>query len=308
MLSARLWRTIAAVDIHDPIFRRASQKQKPAARTMPRAKMPRPLWLASPIALALVLVLAPQLLLLALIVPIGMITLVVAAPLYLPALIWLAGAYHTGDIISGIYREKQQFTYDLLCASTQGKLKASWSFANGLLHRGGAFLPLRWGVHASLRLGLAALAGVTLLTLLFALAGAASFGIEQLRLLALPLLFMALYYSNMTQTFALGHIIGLLASSFDWAKRDALLVGLLLYVALSSLPLLGAGLVYFPFRWLVFEPHPAALLAAEAGALLLIIGARELVIVALWRTLRRRMNSSRFEAEPQETAAAWATT
>ena len=291
MLSLRLWQTIADVDIQDPIVRRVSQIRKPATRSLPRMRMPRLLWLIALVAIALAVFMAPQLLALALALPIVMITLVVAAPVLLPAFIWFAGAYHTGEIISGIQREKHQNTYDLICASTQGKLKASWSFATGMLHRGGAFLPLTWGARASLRLGLAALIGLTAFALLFALSGAASFGIEQIRLLALPLLFLAVYYSNMTQTFVLAHIIGLLASSFDWAKRDALLVGLILYVALSSLPLLGAGLVYVPFRWLVFEPHPAALLLVEALALLLIMSARELAIVALWAGLRRRMNS-----------------
>ena len=308
MLSLRLWRMIAEADIHDPIFRRVSQIQKPAARSLPRMRRPRLLWLVASTALGLMLIMAPQLLALVLVLPIGMITLVVASPVLLPVVIWLAGAFSTGEIINGIYRERQQHTYDLICASTQGRLKASWSFATGMLHRGGFFLPLRWGTRISLRAGGAALAGLTIVTFLFALSGAANFGFEQLRLLTLPLIFMAVYYTNMTQSFALSHIIGLLASSFDWARRDAMLVGLLAYGLLNSLPLLGAGLVYLPFRWLVFEPHPLALLLVEALALLLIISARELVIVALWAGLRRRMNERRFEAGPQAPTAAWATT
>ena len=311
MLSLRLWRTIAEVDIQDPIVRRVSQIRKPAARPLPRARPPRLLWLLALVAIAAAVFMAPQLLALALALPILMITLVVAAPVLLPALIWLAGAYHTGEIISGIQREKRQNTYDLICASTQGKLKASWSFATGILHRGGAFLPLTWGVRASLRLGLAALIGLTVLTLLFALGGASRFGIEQIRLLALPLLFLAVYFTNMTQTFALAHIIGLLASSFDWAKRDAMLVGLILYVALSSLPVLGAGLIYMPVRWFVFEPQPLALLLVEALALLLIIAGRELTIVALWAGLKRRMNSRMGEVGRGEVTrrdAAWGVT
>ena len=263
--------------------------QKPAARTMPRRKAPRLLWLVAILALALMIVAAPQLLALALALPISMITLVVAAPIWLPAAVGLAGAVSTGEIISGIQREKQQNTYDLICASTQGKLKASWSFASGNLHRGGYFLPLAWATRASLRLGLAALAGLTCFTLLFALSGAASFGIVQLRLLLLPLLIAAVYGSNLTQTFALSHIIGLLVSSFDWAKRDALLAGLLAYGLLHTLPVVGAGLVYLPFRWLVYAPHPLALLVIETFALLLIVAGRELTIMALWSALRRRM-------------------
>lgn len=308
MLSWRLWRTIAEVDINDPISRRVSQIQRIPIRSTSRWKMPRALWLLAAFSAAFALVLAPQMLALVLVVPMIMISLVVAAPAYLPALVILAGAYSTGEIISGIYREKHQFTYDLICASTQGKLNASWSFATGMLHRGAYFLPLRWGTRISLRFGGAALAGLTCVTLLFAMTGRASFGIEQLRLLLLPLLILTVYFSNMTQTFALSHIIGLLASSCDLAKRDAMLVGLLGYALFNTLPLFGAALLYFPFRFFVFEPHPLALMAVEAGALLLIVAGRELVIVALWSALKRRMNSTQFSAERQEIIAVWATT
>lgn len=290
MLSLRLWRTIAEADIHDPIFRRVSQIQKPPRRSRPRLGRPRLLWLVVPLTMALTLIMAPQLLALVLALPISMIALLVATPVLLPAVVCLAGAFSTGEIINGIYREKNQYTYDLICASTQGKLNASWLFATGMLHRGGYFPPLRWGARVSLRFGLAALAGLTTFTLLFALSDAASFSIEQIRLLALPLLIIAVYFTNLTQTFVVSHIIGLLASSFDWAKRDAMLIGLLAYLLLNSLPLVGAGLVYFSFRWLVFEPHPLALMAVEAVALLLIIAARELTIMALWSALKRQMN------------------
>ena len=256
---------------------------------MPRVRRPRLLWLVVPLAIALTVAMAPQVLTLILVAPIGMITLIVAAPSLLPAGIWLAGMYHTGEIISGIYREKNQYTYDLICASAQGKLKASWSFATGVVHRGGTLLPLRWGARAALRCGLAALGGLTLFTLLLALTGAFTLGIEQARLLLLPLLFLALYFTHLTQCFVVSHLIGLLASGFEWSKRDAMLVGLFAYTLLNSLPFVGGSLVYLLFRWLVFEPQPLALMAAEALALLLIIAARELTIMGLWRALRRRM-------------------
>lgn len=305
MLSLQLWRSIVEADIHDPIFRRVSQTQKPASQPRPRPRRPRLHWPLVGLASAFVLIHAPQLLVAVLIVPFIMITLVVAAPLLLPVLIWLAGAFSTGVIISGIQREKQQNTYDLICASTQGKLNASWSFATGMLHRGGGFHPLRWGTRISLRFGLAALGGLHLATLLFALSDPASFGIAQIRLLLLPLLLAALTFSNLTQTFVVSHIIGLLASSFDWAKRDAMLVGLLAYAVLHTLPLAVAALVYLPFRFFVFEPPLLALMAVEAFALLLIIAGRELTIMALWSALKRRMNSSRFEGEAPRMKAAF---
>ena len=293
MLSMRLWRTITQADNHDPIFRRVSQMRKPPPRRRRRSARPRLLWLAAAIAAALVSIVAPQSLLLVLIVPISLMTLMVAAPVLLPACVWLAGALSTGQIISGICREKSRYTYELICASSPGKLRASWSFATGSLHRGGYFLPLRWGTRTSLRVGIAVLAGLTLLALLYALSGAANFGIEQLRLFVLLPLILAVYFTNMTQSFVLSHTLGLLASSFEWAKRDAMLAGLLAYTLLNSLPLAGAALVYISSRWLAGEPHPLARLLVEASALLLIVAARELTILALWSMLKRRMDSRR---------------
>lgn len=281
MLSWRLWRTIAEADSHDPIFRRVSKGQRPAIDAAPRKREGQALWLLGGLAIALAVIMAPQLLALVLAVPIIMITLVVAAPVYLPVLIWLAGAVATAEIISGIYQEKHQHTYDLICASTRGQLRASWSFASGIVHRGGYFLPLRWGARVSLRIGAAALGGLAFFTLLFALAGRAAFGIEQVRLLLLPLLQLAVYYTNLTQTFASSHIIALLASSFDWAKRDAALAGALGYVILGALPWIGAGLVYGALRGL----------AGEGLALLVVVAGRELVVVGLWRVLGRRMGA-----------------
>jgi len=308
MQSWRLWRTIADADINNPIFRRVSQIQKPTARSMPGWRPPQLLWLAALFAAIAAVGLAPPLLALALILPMIMITLMVAAPFYLPLVIWVAGAASTGEIISGIYREKHQHTYDLICASTQGKLQASWSFASGILYRGGVFAALRWATAASTRVGLAALAGLAFFVVLFAIFNHGGFGIEQLRLLLIPLLLIALYGTNMTQTFVMSHITGLLASSFDWAKRDALLVGLAAYGLLSLLPVVGAGLIVAAFTGFAFEPQPLMRLAIETGAPLLIFGARELTIMALWSALKRRLNARLGEVDGREILrrdAAW---
>ncbi|MYE27711.1 MAG: hypothetical protein F4X87_10970, partial [Chloroflexi bacterium] len=90
MLSWRLWRTIAAADIDDPIFRRVSQIQRLPARSMPRWKLPPLGWLLAALATTVALVLAPQMLALVLVAPMIMISLIVVAPAYLPALVVLA--------------------------------------------------------------------------------------------------------------------------------------------------------------------------------------------------------------------------
>ncbi len=293
MLSFRLWRNIVDADIKDPIFRRASQIQAPATAPRRRLGSARLLvFLALPALIAAVLH-SPQLLVLVLLLPMLMITLIVVAPILLPFGVLLLGVPLTTAVIDGIYREKHQYTYDLICASTRGTLKASWSFATGILYRSDWFLPLRWGTRTTARFGLAALGGLLLFTLSSAVLSREQVGFEQLRLLLLVALGLALYYSNMTQTLALSLVIGLFASSFDVSRQDGMFVGIFVYVALTVLPLAAAGVVVFLFGRLALAPHPLILLLVEAGALLLIMGLRELLIMLLWSALQRRLEWGR---------------
>ena len=73
-------------------------------------------------------------------------------------------------------------------------------------------------------------------------------GLEQLRLLLLVALLLALYYCNMTQTLVLGLVCGLLASSFDLSRHDSMLIGVFSYVMLSLLPILAGAAVHSGFR------------------------------------------------------------
>ncbi len=292
MLSWRLWRSIVDADISNPIFRRVSQIQKPGDRLRRGFRLPLPLLLLFVLVLVASLIHSPQLLALLFAIPIVLITLIVVAPLLLPLGTLFAGGHLVLEIISGIYREKYQYTYDLLCASTQGTLYACQSFATGILHRGAWFLPLHWATLVSLRLGSLALLGLVAFITWLTLFGTNVIGLEQIRLLLLSALLLLLYYSHMTQTLVLSLIIGLYASSFGWFKRDATFVGMCLYGLLSGLPYLLAGLLLFALGRLVYEPPPLMSFAAEIVALLLIVLIREVSIELLWSLLKRRLNAS----------------
>ena len=184
MMSMRLWRKLAAMDMTDPIFRRVSEIRRATAPPKPGFRAPRLLIVAAIPALIAALAHTPELLVLVLVIPILMLTLMVLAPVLLPLFVIIASAHLTFDVIGGIYREKHQHTYELICASTPGALKASWSFAAGIVYRSDWFLPLRWGTLLTCRFGLAALGGLSLLTLWTALQSPQAVGMEQLRLLA----------------------------------------------------------------------------------------------------------------------------
>ena len=182
MLSRRLWRSLAAADINDPIFRRVSQIRMPLRAAKGGLRLPRRLALLGAIALIGALIHSPTLMIGVLVLPMLLITAMVAAPLLLPVATWLAGIHLTAAVISGIDREKRQNTYDLICALTNGRLSASWSFAIGIAHRGDWFAPLRWGTLATMRAGLALLGGLIVFGLLTAAFGQGRLGIEQWRL------------------------------------------------------------------------------------------------------------------------------
>ena len=302
MLSWHLWRLISEPDTNNPIFKRVSRIHQPAVKKRRRPKIPRLLLAVGLIALAAFLIQRPHLLLLVLEIPVVMITLVVMSPVLLPFVILLAGLYLVSEVIGGIYREKHQYTYDLICVSTKGSLNANWSFAIGILHRGDWFSGLRWGTRLSLRLGQSILAALTLLTLCLVITSSHLVGFEQLRLLLMPALLLTLYYTHMTQTFVISLMVGLYASSFDWVKRDATWVGMVLYVLAQCLPFLLALLVYMAFHGfrcaqpvapcIVLEPHLLVTIAIDSISLMTIVLTREVIIILLRHSLTHRLNAS----------------
>ncbi len=292
MLSSRLWRQIAQPDTRNPIFRRASQSYKPASAPKRRYSFPRPLLLIAGIALIVAVALQPQLLALFFGIPMVMIMLVVASPALLPLFALVAGMFLAVEIIGGITREKRQHTYELICSSTPGSLYANWSFARGITHRGGWFAALRWGGAWSLRLGGVVLGGALLLILWLLLSDQAQVGLEQLRVPLLIALLLVLYYSHLTQTVVLSTLIGLFLSSFDLDKRDAAFISVCLYILAQALSIGLALLFYVTCSRLFYEPQTLVSMGVESVTVGIVILSREALIVALWRGLRARLDSS----------------
>ena len=292
MLSWRLWQLISEPDISNPIFKRVSQIHKLVAKPRRSVRIPRLLVYIGLLAMLIALIQAPQFLLLVFEIPILMLTLMVLSPILLPFVILLAGGWLVSAVIGGIYREKRQYTYELICASTKGSFYASWSFAMGILHRGDWFAALKLGARLSLRLGQGIMAALALLTFWLALSNSHLVGFEQLRLLLMPALALTLYYTHMTQSFVISLVIGLYASSFDWVKRDAAWIGMVLYALAQGLPFLLALLVYIGFNRVVLAPHPLAAIAIDIISLAVIVFTREAVIVLLWHPLAHQLNAS----------------
>ncbi len=288
MLSRRLWRSIIEADSRDPIVLRVSQNKRPRPAAQ-RFSPPR--WLLLPLlaAAAAAFVAAPQLLMLLFSLPIVLISLLVALPALLPGLTLLGCLRLTAELISGIAREKRQYTYDLLCASTAGALGACWSIAIGMAQRGGWLEPLHWGARATLWLGGALLAALSGLALAAAVAAGGVLGWEQARVLALGALLLALYASTLTQTIVLSLLCGLYASSFELSRADATFVGVFAYALLAFAPLALGALLLMGYGRLAPEAGLLARAAVECAAPLLVMGLRELAVALLWRALAGRL-------------------
>lgn len=292
MRSWRLWQQVSRPHINNPIVKRLGNTPKSAPVSERTSRLLRLFWVSALIGLIVIVMNPAQIFVLLFVLPMLLITLVVSAPLLLPLVTLLAGAYLVAEVIGAIAREKHQHTYELICACTEGALHANWSCATGIMRRGGWFRALRWGTSLSLRIGLIALGGLTALMLGMIVFDQGPVGAEQLRLLLVYLVLLFLYGTQLPQTLLLSMFIGLYAGSFDWFKRDALLIGTLLYVFSQALPMLFALLAYVGGNRLLMDAHQSLQIGMECGSLLLVALVRELIVVALWGALRRRLNES----------------
>lgn len=290
MLSWRLWRQVSRPDSSNPIVRRIGNAPKAAHAAGRRSRWRRLFWAGAALGLIAIVLNPTQILVVVFVTPMLMITLAAAAPLLLPLAATVAGALLAAEVISAIAREKSQHTYELMCACPEGALHANWSCAIGVAHRGAWFSALRWGTEMSLRLGFVGLGGLMLLGLGMLASDQQAIGAEQVRIILVYALLLGLYGAQLTQSLPLSLIIGLFASSFDWRRRDAQLIGVFLYAICQALPIMLALLAYDAGIRMAADA-PAARIGFELGALLVFATARELVIVALWGALRRRLDA-----------------
>ena len=275
MLSRRVWLALAQPALGDPIARRMSDSS-PSAQSRPDSKRRNRLWLALAIFLCVPAVIAlPQMMILALVVPMTLLSLVVLSPILLPFVVPLVGASLTNEIIAGIADEKSRHTWPLLCAGPGGALHASWSCAIGIARRGMWLLPLRYLARMTLWAGAALWVALLAMTLWLSIAGRLTPGGEQARMLLILALLMGLYLAQLAQTLGIAVVCGVWAGAFDWSRVDAALAGLGMYLALAVIPLLAG--VWLAARGQGLAAVAVALAARECGAWL------------LWRHARRRL-------------------
>ena len=137
---------------------------------------------AALIGLIIIIFNPAQIFILLFVLPMLLITLVVSAPLLLPLVALLAGAYLVAEVISAIAREKHLHTYGT-DVRVYGAPARQLVLRDRHLAPRRWFLALRWGTLISLRIGLFALGGLLALMLGLIVFDQQQAGAEQLRIL-----------------------------------------------------------------------------------------------------------------------------
>ncbi len=288
MLSYRLWRAINHPPLRSPLFKRAYAQQ---VTVMPLTPLRLPLVglfkNAGLILLPVVLILlgAP---ILALLYYLALLL----APLLLPLANTIYGLAHANNASGKIAREREQQTYDLLCASPEGVLGMHWSYCTGWLH-----------YHALYRYAMLGLLLTGIVASVFGLSPRIVFGpgepsvlVTLLRAAALGCIF-ALDY---VQTPVLSSLTILIVPAYAenegsarlWASSLFLLLQLVVYVP----TLLGAYALANTLHAMQIDPALAdgltPLLVLAFFALL-----REAIISGLWRQVAQELSATNVELD-----------
>jgi hypothetical protein len=292
MLSWRLWQALIEPAYKNPIFKRSCNERRLQATAKTSATFPKFASRLIVLLIGLAIINTPYLLLLFFQIPAFVIMIVVLTPLFLPLIIMVFGIYLVSKITMTIHKEKRQYTYDLLCASPDGTLRANWIFATGIVHRGDWFYWIEALGHFTYRIGQIFLLGTASFTLISLLRSDPSTHFEILRTLINILLLVGLYYTNMMQSFVQILLVGLYATSLDLNQRDSNLIGLVTYIIIQIMPYLIATFLFVVLHRVLPNPHPALAIGLDFIILSSIYIVQEFNINILWYQLTKRWNST----------------
>ena len=292
MLSWRLWQTLSEPPFRNPIFHRIRSEHHKRYRPKQQVVMPSYFHYIMLVFVVIGIIRVPEILVILIQLPALLIVFAIISPILFPIVVMFTGGYLISKIVSGINKEKRQYTYELLCASPQGTLHACLLFAMGIFYRGDWFNWQQTFVHLTFRviqIILIVLGGLTLLTFI---SGDESTHFVSLRTLVNLVLLLGLYYSSLLQPFVLSLLIGVYGASLDLNQRDSNIVALLLYVVLQCVPYIVGLALFIVFNTIVFAPHPAVHIGIDCIVLGSIYFVREWSIVMMWGRLQHKLNAS----------------
>jgi hypothetical protein len=289
MLTWKLWRALNRPPLHLPLFRRAYARQftpgKLRVISVPLMGCLRDLGLIL-LPVILILIGAPILVL------IYYLALSIA-PLLLPFANTLYGLAHTINASSGIAKEREQQTYDVLCTSPTGSLGMHWSYCTGWIH-----------YHLMYRYCLLAMLSIGIVASIFGLSPQLVFGsapsplpIAVARAAALGALFVIDY----AQTIVLSSLTTLIIPTYAENEGSARLWASSLFLLLQTgvyLPTLLFSTYALPgfFHLLRLEQTTADLLIPLL-MLIFFAALRETLITGLWRAIKEQLSTNSVELD-----------
>lgn len=221
------------------------------------------------------------------------------SPVLLPLANTLHGLVHAVSASAEIARERDNKTYDLLCATPLGMLGMHWSYCTGWLYD-----------HSSYRPVLLGLLVIGIISNVFGLTSQVVFGageVEPLTILMRALALSAIFILDYAQTIIISSLTVLLvptraenqSNTRLWAASLFLLLQIAVY-----LPTLLLALVALPSAIHLLNLDPAT--RGFLTPLLYVaffMALREIVIYGLWRRVEKELSTTRMELDSLTQAA-----
>lgn len=301
-MTLRLWRRLLNPDIRNPLFRRVVEDAQAdltlALRWHIAPRIYRLLLVALILAAVAVNPLLPAVALFVL--PIALILGFTLLPFSLPLVVNGIGFFWAANIGAAVARQKLLRRYDLLSVSLDGSLNASWIIASACVWRGG-FGILHVAQRGVLWLGIGLLA-------LGSVSGAAALRsgdgqqtLLMLRTLADMAALLAGFQLHYLQTVILSLAAGMYAAAYLANPFEARLAAALVLLAAQAGAYIVFGLAVVgllaPLETPFYEAHPAAYMSLPFLYLLCFCLPREVIIMALWYALSKRLNASAVERD-----------
>ncbi len=288
MVTWKLWRALNFPYLRSPLYRRAYQRQRVELIGEP-IHVPLGGLLSN---LGLVVLPAIILLIGAPIAALLFYIVLLTAPLLLPICNSVYGALHAVNASSGIARERQQQTYDVLCTSPSGTLGIHWSYCVGWLH-----------YHVNYRYVIVGALAVGLISCLFGLAPqvvfstGASIPAQFVRSLTLAAFFALDYVESIVTSSLVSLLVPVYAENEASARLWASSLFLLMQVAVY-LPTLLVGVFALPntLTLIGFSPALADLLIPPLLFAFFAV-LRESMIAGLWHAVKQQLSADAMELD-----------
>lgn len=221
------------------------------------------------------------------------------SPLLLPLANTVHGLAHAISASSGIARERDRQTYDVLCATPPGMLGMHWSYCTGWLYDHSSFRTPLLGV-----LVIGIIANVVGITSQVIFGGD---GAPPLTIMVRGLALSAIFIIDYTQTIIVSSLTVLLVPTSGENESNTRLRAAGMFLTLQMcvyLPTLLVAVVALPgtFRLIHVDPATGALISPLLY-LAFFVALREIIIVGLWRRVEINLNATRVELDAITQAA-----